>query len=35
MRAAATTPTAVIATFCPETASRCVNPLAWNASRSD
>ena len=35
IRASQTTPTAVIATFCPDTASRCVRPLARKSSRSD
>ena len=34
MRAAITTPTATMATFWPDTASRCWRPLAWKASRS-
>ena len=33
-RAAKRTPIATIATFCPDTARRCMSPLAWKASRS-
>ena len=34
-RATVTTPIAVIAMFCPETASKCISPLALNASSSE